>query len=65
MGGIFVEKIRYRLWSPTGKPVAPSNTPVGRNPEQEPPAKAGLKSKGRRQSQIFQGDGPFDFPAGL
>jgi len=28
------------LWSPTGKPVAPSGTPVGRNPEQEPPAKA-------------------------
>ena len=38
----------YRLWSPTGKPVAPSGTPVGRNPEQEPPAKAGgLGPKGR------------------
>jgi len=29
------------LGSPTGKPVGPSSTPVGRNPEQEPPAKAG------------------------
>ena len=36
------------LWSPTGKPVAPSGTPVERNPEQKPPAKAGaLASKGR------------------
>ena len=33
-------------WSPTGKPVAPSNTPVGRNPEQEPPAKAGARVEG-------------------
>ena len=24
-------------WSPTGKPVAPSTTLVGRNPEREPP----------------------------
>jgi len=31
------------LWSPTGKPVAPSGSPVGRNPEQEPPAKAGAR----------------------
>jgi len=33
-------------WSPTGKPVAPSGTPVGRNPEQEPPAKAGARVDG-------------------
>jgi hypothetical protein len=30
------------LWSPTGRPVAPSRTPVRRNPEHEPPAKAGV-----------------------
>ena len=34
-------------WSPTGKPVLPSTAPVGRNPEREPPAKAGAESKGR------------------
>src|SRR3990172_2681021 len=39
----------HALWSPTGKPVAPSGTPVGRNPEQEPPAKAGLASKGQTE----------------
>ncbi len=33
-------------WSPTDKPVAPSRTPVGRNPEQEPPAKAGDRVEG-------------------
>ena len=33
-------------WSPTGKPVAPSTTPVGRNPEQDPPAKAGDRVEG-------------------
>ena len=33
-------------WSPTGEPVAPSCTPVGRNPEQEPPAKAGAHVEG-------------------
>ena len=32
---------RRSRWSPTGKPVAPSSPPVGRNPEQEAPAKAG------------------------
>jgi len=31
------------LWSLTGKPVALSSTPVGRNPEQEPAAKAGAR----------------------
>jgi len=37
-----------------GKPVAPSTTPVARNPEREPPAKAeGLESKGR----MVQGGG--------
>jgi hypothetical protein len=34
------------MWIPTGKPVAPSGTPVGRNPEQEPPAKAGARVEG-------------------
>jgi len=38
-------------WSPTGKPVAPSNTPVGRNPEQEPPAKAGARVEGSSASK--------------
>jgi DedD protein len=33
-------------WSPTGKPVAPSGAPVGRNPEQEPPAKTGARVEG-------------------
>jgi hypothetical protein len=33
-------------WSPTGKPEAPSGTPVGRNPEQVPPAKAGARVEG-------------------
>ncbi|MBI3065374.1 MAG: zinc-ribbon domain-containing protein [Deltaproteobacteria bacterium] len=33
-------------WSHTGKPVAPSSTPVRRNPEQEPPAKAGARVEG-------------------
>jgi SAM-dependent methyltransferase len=34
------------LWSPTDKTVAPSNTPVGRNPEQEPGDKAGARVEG-------------------
>jgi hypothetical protein len=38
--------IPQRRWSLTGKPVAPSITPVGRNPEQEPPAKAGARVEG-------------------
>jgi predicted Zn finger-like uncharacterized protein len=33
-------------WIPTGKPVAPSSTPAGRNPEQEPPAKARARVEG-------------------
>jgi hypothetical protein len=37
-------------WSPTGKPVAPSSTLVARNPEQEPPAKAGARVEGSDQS---------------
>ena len=32
--------------NPTGNPVAPSSTPVGRNPEQESPAKAGARVEG-------------------
>src|SRR3990172_3547457 len=39
------QSLRCR-WRPTGKPVAPSNTPAGRNPEQEPPAKAGARVEG-------------------
>ena len=33
-------------WSPTDKSVAPSSTPVGRNPEQESEAKAGARVEG-------------------
>jgi hypothetical protein len=36
------------LWSPTGKPVAHSSTPVGRNPEHEPPAEAGARVEGSK-----------------
>ena len=36
-------------WSPTGNPVAPSDTPVGRNPEQESPAKAGARVEGMKR----------------
>jgi len=35
------------LWRPTGKPVASATTPMGRNPEREPPPRPGLESKGR------------------
>ncbi len=35
-------------WSPTGKPVTPSRVPVGRNPEQESPAKAGARVEGSK-----------------
>ena len=42
-------------WSPTGKPVAPSTTPVRRNPEREPPALAwGRESKGRYPGNRFE-----------
>ena len=41
----------FLLWSPTGKPVAPSTMPVGRNPEQEPPAKAGTRGEGSSRAQ--------------
>src|SRR3990172_6507557 len=44
---LFSPTINYPLlWSPTGKPVAPSGSPVGRNPEQEPSAKAGAQVEG-------------------
>jgi hypothetical protein len=33
-------------WSPTGQLVEPSTTPVGRNLEQEPPAKVGARFEG-------------------
>jgi N-methylhydantoinase B len=42
------------LWSPTGKPVAPSSTPVGRNPEREPLAKAGARVEGSVASDGWQ-----------
>jgi hypothetical protein len=41
-------------WSPTGKPEAPSGTPVGRNPEQVPPAKAGARVEGSIVKPIFK-----------
>ena len=34
------------LWSPTGKPVPPSTTLVGRNPEREPPGKPEARVEG-------------------
>jgi serine protease Do len=45
-------------WSPTGNLVAPSGTPVGRNPEQEPPAKAGARAEGSiwREAQPTDGE---------
>jgi hypothetical protein len=33
-------------WSPAGRPVASPSPPVGRNPEQEPPADAGAQVEG-------------------
>jgi len=48
-------------WSPTGKPVALSSMPVGRNPEQEPPAKAGDRVEGSlpgRLSRPYFGKSP-------
>ena len=41
------------MWSPTGKPVAPSSTPVGRNPEREPPAIAGARVEGSIMANKF------------
>jgi uncharacterized protein with NRDE domain len=38
--------ILNRRWRPTGKRVAPFTTPVGRNPEREPPAKAAARVEG-------------------
>ncbi len=35
-----------KRWSPTGKPVANSTTPAARNPERDPPAKAGSRVEG-------------------
>jgi predicted Zn finger-like uncharacterized protein len=35
-----------REWIPTGKPVTPSSTLAGRNPEQGPPAKDGARVEG-------------------
>ena len=38
-------------WSPTGKPVAPSTTPVERNPEREPPGQGrGASRRVRRRT---------------
>ena len=36
-------------WIPAGKPMAPSNTPLGRNHEREPPVKAGDRVEGSRK----------------
>ena len=44
------------LWSPMGKPVAPFGTPVGRNPEQEPPAKAGARVEGWSAGYLLRGN---------
>ena len=41
-------------WSPTGKPVAPSTTPVERNPEREPSAKAGARVEGPTEPILNQ-----------
>ena len=46
--GLAAEVELKDLWSPTGDPVAPSNPPAGRNPEREPPAKAGARVEGSR-----------------
>jgi len=47
--GVSNANLREIKWSPTGKTVAPSSTPVGRNPEQEPPAKAGAPVEGSKK----------------
>jgi tRNA (guanine37-N1)-methyltransferase len=47
-----IEAVRGK-WSPTGKPVAPSNAPVGRNPEQEHPAKAGARVEGSPRARVI------------
>lgn len=38
-------------WSPSGKPVAPSDAAVGRNPEREPALKAGARVEGSNSSK--------------
>ena len=40
------------MWSPAGKPVAPSSAPVERNPEQEPPADAGAQVEGWTNASV-------------
>ena len=47
-----VRALDRRAWSSTGKPVAPSITPVGRNPEQEPRTKAGARVEGSRRAAL-------------
>ena len=47
-----IEDVRGK-WSPTGKPVAPSSTPVGRNPEQERPGKVGARVEGSPQARVI------------
>ena len=42
-------------WSPTGKSMARSNAPVGRNPEREPRPWPGLESKGGVQIRLLIG----------
>ncbi|MBI1996923.1 MAG: tRNA (guanosine(37)-N1)-methyltransferase TrmD [Deltaproteobacteria bacterium] len=47
-----IEAVRGKR-SPTGKPAAPSGTPVGRSPEQEPPAKAGARVEGSPHARVI------------
>ena len=47
-----IEDVRGK-WSPTGKPVAPSSMTVGRNPEQEPLAKAGARVEGSPHARVI------------
>jgi len=61
IGSLFLTKpaVRSSLWrskwSPTGEPGARASPPVGRNPEQEPPAKAGDRVEGSRSDgRAFQ-----------
>jgi len=46
--GLFTSDGNNVSWSPTGKPLAPSTAPVGRNPEGESSAKAGDRVEGPR-----------------
>ena len=47
----------FNSWSPTDKPVAPSTTPVGRNPEREPPGQG--RGSSRRVANQLGGSSRF------